>query len=79
MAKKKLKIEKDPENEIPVQILEQAILDISSGLRKIRSGRLNDRAIILLVQYSVGTAVVTQAQVKAVLDAATNLDRHYFK
>lgn len=79
MAHPKLKIEKDPKNEIPTKVLEQAIVDLAAGFKRMNSSRLSKRAIVLLIQDSCGTSYVTKKQVEAVLDSAADLDRRYLK
>jgi CRISPR/Cas system-associated endoribonuclease Cas2 len=70
---------KDPQNEIPVKIIEQAILDVAAGFKRINSSRLTKRAIIVLIQDSVGMARITKGHIEEILDAATNLDKRYLK
>ena len=79
MGLKELVIKKDKEDPIPVEVMERAIVDLAAGFKRMKSSRLSEKAIILLVQHSAGTTVVTQAQVKAVLDSAANLDRTFLK
>lgn len=76
---KSVKIVKDSENEIPVEILEQAIIDIAQGFKKLNASRLSERAIVLLVQDAVGATFATKGQVGAILKAAASLDKTYLK
>ncbi len=76
---KALKVVKDPENVIPVEVFEQAIVDLAKGFKKLNSSRLSKRAVVLLVQDSVGAPFVNRSQVEAILDAAADLDRKYLK
>lgn len=76
---KKITIKKDPENEIPVEIFEQAIVDISTGFSKFENSRLTKRAIILLVQDAAGSQRVSRQQVQDVLEAAAALAKTYLK
>lgn len=55
-----------PEEEIPTEIIAQSIKDISDGMEKIRTGRLNDKAIVLLLHHASG---VSQTDVRKVLIA----------
>ena len=78
---------KQPEVPVPTEILADCIVAIADGVRKIRSGRLNDKAIVLLIcnaapSYGGKYAAkkhVSAWQVKAVLDAMTGLERAYLK
>lgn len=74
---RKLKIEKDPENEVPVVVFEQAIVDLERGFKKLMEGNLTKRAIVLLVQDAAGTGYVSKVQVEAVLKAASSLASIY--
>lgn len=79
MAAKKLVITKDKEDPIPVEIMERAIVDVAAGFKRMAASKLSKKAIILLVQDSVGSTRITKRQVGEVLDAAANLDRDYLK
>jgi hypothetical protein len=78
-AAKKVSIVKDKTDEIPVEIMERAIVNISEGMQRLTGSRLTKRAIVLLVQDSVGSAAVTKKQVEWVLDAAASLGKTYLK
>ena len=60
-----------PEDEIPTEVLASAIIDISQGMKKIRAGRLTDRAIIL----ERGAIVHSAASAALAADRAA-LERH---
>jgi hypothetical protein len=79
MKTKKVVITKDKEDEVPVEVLERAILDIAAGARILLNSRLTERAIILLVQDAAGPTYVSKGQVKEVLKAASQLKDHYIK
>ena len=64
------------EPEIPVEILAQSIKDISEGIRKMRSGRLTDRAIILLIADNCN---VGKPAIKEVLESMNSLSKKYLK
>ena len=79
MPKKKLEVIKDPENVVTIKIFEQAIVDISKAMKAMRSGRLGDRAIVLLIQDAVGVNAITKVEIRSVLDAIRDLEKLYLK
>ena len=77
MKKEKLVVtQKESKEEITVEVLAQSIKDISDGVKKLRSGRLNDKAIILLIQKSSGVGAGT---VKRVIDGMQSLEKEFLK
>jgi len=76
---RKLEVVKDPEQDIPVQVLERAIVEIANSFKKLLASRLKTRAIVLLIQDAAGPVNVTRGQVEAVIFAAADLERHCLK
>jgi hypothetical protein len=74
----KMLVLKQPEGvpPIPTEVLAAHIKHISDGVGKIRSGRLNEKALLLLVSHASGVA---QRDVRAVLDSLADLERTYLK
>lgn len=68
-----------PEEPVPTEVLATAIVSISEGIKKLRGGRLNDKALILLIKASVKKPKVSVAQVKAVLDGIEGLQVTYMR
>lgn len=83
---KKLTV-RQTEDVVPTEVLAASIVAISAGIKKLRSGRLNDRALFLLIQHasdpvkkgkysksppSIGT-------IKAVLDGIEGLEKMYLR
>jgi hypothetical protein len=66
------------DKELPekIEVIASAVIEVSEAMRKIRSGRLGDRAIILLIQDVSG---VTREDIKKVLDACEILGDRYTK
>lgn len=67
---------------VPAEILADSIVAIAQGVRKLREGRLNDRALLLLIQHAAPSnngVVLTQREVTAVLAGIENLEREYLK
>ena len=87
MTDKKIIVKQDAEKPMPVEILAEAIKAISDGIKKLRSGRLNERALILLIQHAAPTVrtgrytrtTITAKTVKTVLEGIGNLESEYLK
>jgi len=74
----KVQVVQKPEKEIPVDVLAESIVSISEGVKKIRSGRLNDKALYLLIQHaSEGKPPVST--IRAVIDGMASLEGTYLK
>lgn len=61
---------------VPVEVLAESIKTISDGIKKLRAGRLNDKAITFLVHKSSGVATET---VRRVIQGMENLERDFLK
>lgn len=61
---------------IPVEELEKAIVEISAGMRKLRNSRLTERAILVLLQDSTGQSM---RNIQAVLKGLEGLERRFLK
>lgn len=46
----KITVKQDENKPVLVEVMAEAIVAISEGIKKLRSGPLNDRALILLIQ-----------------------------
>lgn len=79
MKKKKTVVA--PDDGSTVEIIASEIKRISAGIKAIRKGPLNDRAIILLIAQACGTTpdTMSQATVRRVLDAMGDLERLYIR
>lgn len=71
-------IEDKPE---PVEVMEKAILDISEGIKKLRSTRLNDKALCLLISHACSGVYPkpSPSLVKTVLDGIQSLEETFLK
>ena len=58
------------------EVIADDIARIAEGVRKLRAGRLNDRALLLLLSHASG---VGQTTCKLVFDALATLDKKYLK
>lgn len=75
-ALKNLVVKQDPENPIPAEILAKSIQDIAAGMARIRTTRLNDKAVEFLIHHASGVPVT---QVRLVLNSLDNLEAVYLK
>lgn len=74
----KLQIQQKPDKEVPVDVLAESIVAIADGVKKIRAGRLNDKALYLLIQHaSEGKPPVST--IRAVIDGMASLEGTYLK
>lgn len=78
MARKQITVIQDKDNLVPTEVLAQEIQNISSGVRKLRQGRLNDRALLLLIQNSVPCSISIKT-IRYVLDSIESLEQTYLK
>lgn len=65
-----------PTETAPAEIIADSVVAIAEGIRKLRAGRLNDRAIVLLINDVCGVA---KRDIKLVLDSITSLDSTFLK
>lgn len=73
---KSVTIKQDPKNEIVVEVLATHIRAISAGIKQLRRGPINDKALILLIQYAApgeGGSPIPQRTIKNVLDGIEGL------
>ena len=71
-----------PADEIPTEILASAIVAISETMKRLRSGRLNDKGLYLLIQNAAPTidgSKVTVKEIKAVMEGLASLEATYIK
>lgn len=69
-------VQKADAEPLPTEIIAQSIKDISDGVKKIRAGRLNDKALVFLIHKSCG---VSQDSIRLVLNAMNHLEREFLK
>lgn len=81
-------VKQDETNPVPAEVLAEEIQAISAGIRRLLEGRLNERALLLLIQHASPAvkagryrsgSPVTVKQVKAVLQGLESLEREYLK
>ena len=81
---KKVQIRQDPEKPVAVDILANAIVAMAEGVRKLRAGPLNDKALTLLIQHAAPKPngykqPLTAKQIRAVFDGIDALESEYLK
>lgn len=64
------------EENIAPAVLARAIVDVADAAKTILAGPLKRRAIVVLLQDSIGPGI-TKKQIEQVLDAAADLKRNY--
>lgn len=80
MGRVAIKQPEPPAEEVPTEVLASAITSIADGVTKLRSGRLNDRALLLLIQHACPSADrPSVSTIRAVLDAIEGLKAQYLK
>ena len=82
----KVKVVQDAANLIPIEVIAESIKAISEGIRKLRSGSLNDKALVLLIQNAApchggkyGISKMSMKDVRAVLEGIESLEATYLK
>jgi len=81
MSNKKLPQVKQPEPpnpEIPVEVLAQAIVDLSAAFKKVQNGPLSQRALVLLIQDATSPKV-SQDDIKRVLNVLPELENIFVR
>ncbi|MDD5302975.1 MAG: hypothetical protein PHS14_07665 [Elusimicrobia bacterium] len=71
-------LQQKPEAEyVPTEVIAQSIAEISAAFKRVKAGRLNDRALELLVHAACkGTAL---SDVRSVLEVLPELERLYLR
>ena len=80
MTKIAIKQPGPPADIVPTEVIASALVAISDGIKQLRRGALNDRALLLLIQHAIPAADRPSVrQIKAVLEGAENLKSQYVK
>ncbi|MCH9751083.1 MAG: hypothetical protein K0U61_02590 [Alphaproteobacteria bacterium] len=76
----KVKQPAPPAEEVPTEVLAEAICAVADAADKLMTGRLNAKAVILLIQHACPSADrPTQKQIEMVLHAARSLRIEYVR
>lgn len=82
---RKIAIKQDPEKEVPMEVLADAVVAITEGVKKLLSSRVTDRTLYMLIadaapQYGkYPKSSVGVREVKAVLEGITQLEARHLK
>lgn len=86
MPAKKVVVKQDEQEPVTVEVLAQEIVAISAGVKKLRGGRLTDRALFLLIQNAAPQAgtrfnkkPLSMNTIKAVFEGIESLEREYIR
>lgn len=71
-----VRIKKDEKNPEADEVIARSIIEISDGMKKILSGSLKLRTIVILIAHETK---LPQREVQRVLEAAADLKRLYCK
>lgn len=71
---KKVIVTQKPGAEVPTEIIASSIKNISDGVRKIQGGRLNRKALLILLSHASGCS---QKDCDAVVNAMGRLENIY--
>jgi hypothetical protein len=78
MGKQTITIKTSEENPESVELIADSIIKISDAFEKMKSSKLTERAVHLLIKDAIGGSVGIPA-IKQVLDASANLKKYYIK
>lgn len=81
---KTVSVKNDDEKPVPVEVLAESIKAISDGVKKLRSGPLNDKCLVLLIQHAAPSLSgynnrVGACHIRAVLEGIESLEKTYLK
>ncbi len=86
MAKIAVKQSEDKTKEVATEVMASSIVAIAEGMRKLRSGRLNDKALFLLIQSAApsvggrgGYAPISIKDIKAVFEGIDSLESTFLR
>lgn len=73
---KTIKVQQRMEAEVAVEIMAEAIIAISQGIKRLRAGKLNDKALYLLIQHAAPTqgAASQRIPISTIRDVIEGLD-----
>jgi hypothetical protein len=80
---KQTKVKQNEDKQIPTEVLADSIVAISDGIKKLRQGRLNDKALVLLIQHAAPSLgynrKIGATEVRATLDGIESLEATFLK
>lgn len=81
----KVLVKQDEQKPVAVEVLAESIKTIAEGVRKLRTGPLNEKALVLLIQHAAPSfgnyppKKVSVSEIRAVLEGMESLERVYLK
>jgi hypothetical protein len=81
----KVLVKQDEQKPVAVEVLAESIKAIAEGVRKLRAGPLNERALFLLIQHAAPTIGKYNSQkigisdIRAVIEGMESLESVYLK
>jgi hypothetical protein len=78
VSPKKVVVAQNADAEVPTEVLADSIVAIAAGIKKLRAGRLNDRALYLLIQHAAPGAIAIR-EIKSVIEGMESLERVYLR
>ncbi len=80
MPKIEIKQPDPPADEVPLDVLADSIVEISRGIKKLRSTRIKDSALLLLIHHAMPAGLrVSKRHISTVLSTIENLEATYVK
>jgi hypothetical protein len=73
-----VKVSQKVDQEVPTEILATEIVAISQGIKKLRATKLNEKALLILLQHAIPGTIAIKT-IKAVIDGLGDLERQYVK
>lgn len=82
-SKTELSVLQNPDAVVPTEVLAASIVAISEGIKRLRAGKLTERALLLLIQHAAPplkySKRISTAEIRAVLEGMESLSRLYVK
>lgn len=63
---------------VATEVIAQAVVDIAAGMKKLRSGRLNEPAIVHLIYHACGRGV-PEVTIRRVLAGMSSLEDQFIR
>ncbi len=83
--KTKVTVKQDEEKPVAVEVLAASIKAIADGVKKLREGPMNEKALLLLIQHNTrgcgkyGSGHASTGDIRAVLESMESLEAAYLK
>lgn len=77
--KPEVKIKQNEQNPEPIELIAQAIIDISMAFKKIENSPLKKRALTLLIQDACPGKNISMSAIETILNTIPELEKYYIK